>query len=128
TLTHQREDGYIGPPLAEGEITPEAGLQKTMREDWWPRMVMLKVLQQYYSATQDPRVIDVLTRYFRYQLSQLPEHPLDHWTFWANRRGADNLMVVYWLYNLTGESFLLELGELLHQQTFPYARVFLNEY
>src|SRR3546814_7301609 len=58
TLTHQREDGYIGPLVAEGEIKEEAGLQKGMREDWWPRMVMLKILKQYYSATQDHRVIE----------------------------------------------------------------------
>lgn len=128
TLNNQREDGYIGPPVIDGEIRNEPGLQKGMREDWWPRMVMLKVLKQYYSATHDQRVIDVLTRYFRYQLQQLPAQPLDNWTFWANRRGADNLMVVYWLYNITGEPFLLELGELLHQQTFPYTAVFLNEY
>src|SRR3546814_8806038 len=37
-------------------------------------------------------------------------------------------MVVYWLYNLTGEPFLLELGQLLHKQTFPYTAVFLNDY
>ena len=66
-------------------------------------MVMLKVLQQHYSATGDPRVVDVLLRYFRYQLTELRKTPLDHWSFWGNRRGADNLMVVHWLYNVTGE-------------------------
>lgn len=128
TLNNQREDGYLGPLPVNGEIKAEPGLQKTMQEDWWPKMVMLKVLQQYYSATQDPRVIKALTRYFRYQLEQLPKQPLDNWTFWGNRRGADNLMVVYWLYNITGERFLLDLGHLLHEQTFPYSQVFLNPY
>ena len=37
-------------------------------------------------------------------------------------------MVVYWLYNVTGEPFLLELAELIHKQTFPYTDVFLNEH
>ena len=126
SLANQEPSGYFGPKRFEKEPPREAGIQKTPREDWWPRMVMLKVLQQYHSATGDARVVELLRRYFRYQLTELKKTPLDHWTFWANRRGADNLMVVYWLYNLTGESFLLELGEILYQQTFPYTDVFLN--
>lgn len=126
SLTHQEPSGYFGPKRFDREPPPEPGLQKTPREDWWPRMVMLKVLQQYYSATGDARVVEVLRRYFRYQLRELRRTPLDHWSFWANRRGGDNLLVVYWLYNLTGEAFLLELAERLHEQTFPYTEVFLN--
>ena len=126
TLTNQEPSGYLGPKRFEREPPAEPGIQKTPREDWWPRMVMLKVLQQHHGATGDRRVIDVLLRYFRYQHTELRRTPLDHWSFWANRRGADNLMVVYWLYNVTGEPFLLELAEMLHQQTFPYTDVFLN--
>lgn len=66
---------------------------------------MLKVLQQYYSATGDKRVIDCLTNYFKYQLKTLPQKPLGHWTFWGEQRGGDNLMIVYWLYNITGDAF-----------------------
>jgi DUF1680 family protein len=125
-LANQEPSGYLGPKRFDREPPAESGIQKTPREDWWPRMVMLKVLQQHYSATGDRRVVDTLLRYFRYQLSELSKTPLDHWSFWANRRGGDNLMVVYWLYNLTGESFLIELAEILHQQTFPWTDVFLN--
>ncbi len=126
SLNNQEPSGYFGPKRFEKEPPAEPGIQKTPREDWWPRMVMLKVLQQYYSATGDRRVLDLMSRYFRYQLRELPRTPLDRWSFWANRRGGDNLMVVYWLYNLTGESFLLELAELIHQQTYPLADIFLN--
>lgn len=128
TLTHQRDDGYLGPERFKERPTDEPGIQKEPREDWWPRMVMLKILQQYYEATRDERVIAVLTKYFQYQLKQLPKYHLDHWSFWANRRGADNLIVVYWLYNKTGDAFLLELAELIYQQTFPYTEIFLNPY
>lgn len=127
TLTHQGDDGYLGPVPFEKEPPPEEGLQKSMRRDWWPKMVMLKVLQQYYDATRDPRVVDVLLKYFRYQAKQLPQTPLDHWTFWANRRGGDNLQVIYWLYNITGEKFLLDLADLVARQTFPWTQVFLND-
>ncbi|RYY62278.1 MAG: hypothetical protein EOO05_03405 [Chitinophagaceae bacterium] len=128
TLMHQRADGYIGPDTTSIRPKEEEGLQKDNREDWWPRMVMLKILQQHYEATSDQRVIPVLTKYFRYQLNTLPSKPLDNWTFWGNQRGADNLMVVYWLYNITGEKFLLDLGNLIYDQTFPFTKVFLNPY
>ncbi|WP_215225082.1 beta-L-arabinofuranosidase domain-containing protein [Echinicola shivajiensis] len=127
TLKNQQENGYLGPIPFESEPAYEPGLQRGMRKDWWPKMVMLKILQQYYNATGDQRVISALTKYFKYQLEELPNTPLDKWTFWANRRGGDNLQVVYWLYNITGDKFLLDLGELLTEQTFPWSQVFLNE-
>ncbi|MGQ8338611.1 beta-L-arabinofuranosidase domain-containing protein [Sunxiuqinia sp. A32] len=127
SIANQRPDGYFGPrPLQEGyEYIP--GTQQGMREDWWPKMVMLKVLQQYYSATKDERVIGLMDKYFRYQLKTLSEKPLDFLTFWANRRGGDNLMMVFWLYNITGEKYLLELADVIHEQTFPWGDVFLND-
>lgn len=121
TLASQKEDGYFGP---DTDRPYEQGLQRDMSHDWWPKMVMLKVMQQYYSATGDERVIDFLTKYFKYQLNNLPEKPLGNWTFWGEQRGGDNLMIVYWLYNITGDKFLLELGELIHKQTFNWADIF----
>lgn len=53
-----------------------------------------------------------MTNYFKYQLEQLPQNPLDRWTHWEKFRGGDNLMVIYWLYNIIGDKFLLELGDL----------------
>lgn len=122
-LNSQQPDGYFGPSKDYG---PEPGVQRDNSRDWWPKMVMLKVLKQYYSATGDKRVIQLMTNYFRYQLKELPAKPLDHWTFWARYRGGDNLMIVYWLYNITGDAFLLELGELIHRQTFDYTTAFLE--
>lgn len=123
TLVSQKPDGYFGP---DTDRPHEAGLQRNNARDWWPKMVMLKIMQQYYSATGDERVISFLTEYFKYQLRELPETPLGHWTFWGQQRGGDNLMVVYWLYNITGDEFLLELGELIHSQTTPWTDIFLN--
>ena len=123
TLASQQPDGYFGPARDYG---PEAGLQRDNCHDWWPHMVMLKVLQQYYSATRDKRVIGLMTGYFRYELERLPREPLDHWTFWARYRAGDNLQAVYWLYNITGEAFLLRLADLLHRQTFDYTNAFLH--
>ncbi len=126
TLNNQAESGYLGPIPFETEPEPEPGLQRGRREDWWPKMVMLKVLQQYYQATGDERVIAALTKYFHFQLKELPNRPLDFMSFWANRRAGDNLLVVYWLYNITGDEKLLELGEVIQAQTFPWQTVYTN--
>lgn len=124
SINNQREDGYFGPKdLPEGyEKIP--GTQQGMRNDWWPKMVMLKVLQQYYMATRDERVIKLMTSYFKYQLKQLPENELGYVTYWGNRRGGDNLAVVYWLYNITGDKFLLDLAEIIHKQTYDWTDVY----
>lgn len=124
TLASQKPNGYFGP---DTDRSYEPGLQRDNAQDWWPKMVMLKVMQQYYSATQDTRVVDFMTNYFRYQLAELPKNPLGKWTFWGEQRGGDNLMMVYWLYNITGDSFLLDLGNLIHKQTFNWTDVFLNQ-
>ena len=122
SIQSQGEDGYFGPkPLPEAYIKIP-GTQQGMRNDWWPKMVMLKVLQQYYMATEDERVIDLMTRYFKYQLKLLPENELGYVTYWGNRRGGDNLAIVYWLYNVTGDKFLLDLAEIIHEQTCGVSR------
>jgi len=123
TLNSQREDGYFGPNT---NYPGEPGLQRNNCDDWWPRMVMLKILQQYYSATGDKRVIALMTNYFRYQLKMLPDNPLGFRTFWAEYRVCDNMLNVYWLYNITGEPFLLELGDLLYKQGFDFTNMMLN--
>lgn len=121
-INSQQEDGYFGPKQSYPNDIP--GVQRDNSEDWWPKMVMLKVLQQYYSATNDHRVIDLMTKYFHYQLKELPAKPLDFLTFWPRYRGGDNLMIVLWLYNITGDKALLELADLIYKQTFDYNTTF----
>jgi hypothetical protein len=99
TLASQRADGFFGPPD---------------NRDWWPRMPMLEALRWHYEATADARIIPFLLRYTSYQLGTLPEQPL---TDWGRPRGGDNLDTVLWLFNVTGESFLLDLADLVHAQT-----------
>lgn len=128
SLEHQREDGYFGPIVDTTRVfRPEERVlawQERNKEDWWPHMVMLKVMEQYYEATHDRRVLGFMTKYFKYQLKHLPSKPLDHWTHWAKSRGGENLASIYWLYNQTGDSFLLELGKIVFQQTENWTSLF----
>jgi hypothetical protein len=126
SINNQQVNGYFGPIPQITEPIPEPGLQRDRAQDWWPKMVMLKVFQQYYTATNDNRVIELMLKYFRYQLNSLPSTPLGYYSWWGAQRGGDNLLIVYWLYNLTGHKFLLELGELIHKQVFDWTDTFLH--
>lgn len=122
-LASQQPDGYMGPAEDHPFVY---GLQRGKTHDWWPKMVVLKIMKQYYQATSNPRALDFLTKYFRYQLEHLPQTPLDNWSDWGYWRGADNIDVVYWLYGITGEAFLPELARLLHDQTADWTSMFLD--
>lgn len=123
TLDNQRPSGYFGP-LTDKErkqgtiITPE---NCDDGEDWWPKMIMLKVLQQYYSATGDGRVIPFMSGYFNYQLNALRKCRIGKWTEWAEARGADNVMMVQWLYRHTGVEFLSLLAYMVESQSYPWS-------
>jgi DUF1680 family protein len=108
TVSNQAANGMIGP---------------RSNDDWWPRMVMLKALVQYQEATGDPRVIPLLSRYFAYQLKSLPARPLRDW---GKFRWQDNVLVVIWLYNRTGDSKLLDLARILQQQGFDWKANFAD--
>lgn len=122
-LASQKEDGFFGP---DTDYPYERGLQRDNAHDWWPRMVVLKFMQQYWSAAGDSRVIDFMRKYFRYQLNTLPTCPLGNWTSWATYRACDNLSSVIWLYRLTGEEWLLDLAATLHEQSHDYVHMFLE--
>jgi DUF1680 family protein len=116
TLEHQRETGAIGPDPAKGTYAAE--WQNT---DWWPNMVMLKVLAQYQEATNDPRVIPLMTRYFQYHLEHASKRPLIQW---AQMRWAEEILSIIWLYNRTGDQKLLDLARQLHKQSFDWNQHF----
>ncbi|MHC4546011.1 MAG: beta-L-arabinofuranosidase domain-containing protein, partial [Planctomycetota bacterium] len=93
TIASQREDGYFGPRSNLRRIGGS-------KPDVWPNMIMLNVLQSYYEYSGDKRVIELMTKYFRWQLTVPDEDFLE--PFWQNQRASDNLASVYWLYNRTG--------------------------
>ncbi len=104
TLDSQREDGYFGP-----------WIEKNGTPDLWGNMIMLWCLQSYYEYSNDNRVIPFMTKYFQWENAQPDSILLKD--YWENSRGGDNLYSVYWLYNITGDKFLLDLGEKLHRNT-----------
>ena len=108
TLDHQQENGLFGPPKMK---------------DWWPRMPFMYALQSYYEATGDERVIPFLSKYFKYQLANLDQDPLKEW---GKARAGDNMEIALWVYNKTGETFLLDLVNKLKEHAYPWADIYNN--
>ena len=113
-LASQEPDGWFGP-----QANKHSGGEAGGHADFWPNMLMLNVMQSYYEYSHDPRVLTFLTKYFRFQLDYNDAHFLPG--SWAKVRAGDNLESVYWLYNHTGEPWLLKLAEKVHRHTSPWS-------
>ncbi len=103
-LNSQRENGDFGPVHHAGG-----------GRDYWGNMIMLYCLQSYYEYTGDQRVLDLMTKYFKYQLTVPDEKFLT--AYWQRIRGGDNLHSAMWLYNRTGDAWLLDLAKKIHRNT-----------
>lgn len=105
-LASQREDGWFGPEI---------------NEDYWPLMVCLKALYQYFTATMDKRVLVLADKFFKYEYRNLDSKPL---CGWACARGGENMLLALRLYNITGQSYLIELCKKLRAQTLDWPNIF----
>ncbi|GIP27821.1 hypothetical protein J23TS9_29510 [Paenibacillus sp. J23TS9] len=114
-LASQKEDGLFGP---ERIVTVNNDIDK--RFDWWHYMIMLKVMTQYEEATGDDRVIPFMTGFFRFAMDYIQLNPLRDW---AEARGADMLVSIYWLYRRTGDDFLIRLAEEVASQTMDWTGI-----
>ncbi|HVV71485.1 MAG TPA: beta-L-arabinofuranosidase domain-containing protein [Verrucomicrobiae bacterium] len=103
-LASQETDGYFGPRANK------TGLEG--KPDLWPHMVMCNVLESFYEYTGDPRVLPFLTKYFQW-LNTLPAEDFGA-GYWPKIRFGDNIESIYWLYNHTGDKFLLDLARKIH--------------
>ncbi|HEU0164664.1 MAG TPA: beta-L-arabinofuranosidase domain-containing protein, partial [Thermomicrobiales bacterium] len=108
-LAGQQEDGWFGPL--------DNGIRQGYRYDPWPVFVVLKALIQYHEATDDERIPDAIARFLRRLDGILDEHPLRSW---ARYRWADLALSVFWLYERTDASWLLDLGAKIEAQGFPW--------
>jgi hypothetical protein len=137
------EDGYWGPeilkaiPLANGIKAP----------DLWPQMLMLDALMSHYDRTADKRVLPLMLGFFRWcagikDESFIPQrqkvgnleyysHNLLYarWMLFIQRdRAGDMLPSLYWLYNHTGETFLLSLADRFLDRLRPAGDIWLDKH
>lgn len=126
TLNSQKPNGFFGPDFAwksyvsEDQRTEKKKAEEMLVRDYWANMIMLYCLQSYYEYSGDERVITLMTNYFKFQLTVPDEVFLSKKKYWQRIRGGDNLHSVLWLYNRTGEDWLLDLAKKVHLNTAPW--------
>lgn len=112
-LESQDVYGWIGP--VQGEDT------RNHAYDPWPRFLILKVFVQYYEATGDERIIPAMLRFCRNLKNHLSVNPLKSW---ARFRWADLMISLFWLYEETGEEWLLSLMDTVQSQGYDWVKHF----
>src|SRR4051812_3156257 len=110
-INSQQADGWFGP----GDGRKGAATDLVGRDDLWPNMIMLMIFTDYYEKTGDKRVLEVMRKYFKY-LETVPEKKFLV-GYWPSMRGGDQLHALLWLYNRTGEEWLLDLAKRTHRHT-----------
>jgi hypothetical protein len=115
-LSSQEPDGWFGPRSLKTSLEG--------KPDLWPHMVMCNVLQSFYEYSGDERVVPFLTRYFKW-LNTLPGEDFGA-GYWPKVRFGDNIETVYWLYNRTGDSWLLDLAKRIHDNMGHWDRGVIN--
>lgn len=124
-LAHQRPDGWFGTVRdrrisGRGDQRP-GRVNYSYEYDPWPRYILLKALIQYYEATEDRRVIPAVLRFLRRLDEMIDERPP---RAWARFRWADLVVSVHWMFDHTGETWLLDLATRIAASGFDWRGLF----
>src|ERR1043166_1639130 len=115
-LASQEPDGWFGPRSLKTSLQG--------KPDLWPHMVMLNVLQSFYEYSSDPRVLPFMLKYHQWLNSQ-PGQNFGN-GYWPKIRFGDNIESAYWLYNRTGEAWLLDLAKKIHRNMADWSSDVIN--
>ena len=102
-IATQSSDGFFGPASLRTSLNGHA--------DFWPHMPMLHALRSHAEFTGDSQFTTLLTKFFSFVNTQPNAVFTDGW---GNTRWGDTIDVIYWLFNITGDSFLLDLVRKIH--------------
>ena len=114
-VAHQRPDGWYGPYPLDASAKPY---------DLWAILLANKVLVQYHEATGDAAVLQAVLRNLKATLEALDRTPLFNW---GKFRWFEGLIPVYYVYERTGDAWLLDLARKLYTQGFNYLEFYGGE-
>lgn len=104
-MVSQRTNGYFGPASDYAEFS---GVP-----DLWPNMPMLDAMRSYYEYSGDTNALNLIRQYCFWEDS-LPASDFGA-GYWPMMRMGDNIETLYWLYNRTGDAWLLSLATNMYQ-------------
>jgi hypothetical protein len=107
-LDHQTADGWLGP-IGDS--------QKHKPYDVWPLFPLFKAFMQYEQATGDPRIVPAMQRACKKNDEITSKEPLYSW---AQFRGADFIVSLYWLHEKTGDQGVLALASKISKQSYDW--------
>ncbi|MFL4908364.1 beta-L-arabinofuranosidase domain-containing protein [Streptomyces sp. MMS24-I2-30] len=102
-LATQQSDGFFGPRKLRTALVGGP--------DFWPFLPLLMALRTWQEYSGDQRVIPFLTRFMAFMNAQ-GEDAFKH--SWVSYRWGDGLDIALWLYDRTGDAFLLDLADKMH--------------
>jgi len=102
-------DAFLASQRADGDFGPR-------NDNYWANMVVLHCVRDWMEATGDTRVEPFLRRYFAWHASRLAAKPLLADSTWAACRVGDEIEVMLWLADRTGDAALADTARLLAKQ------------
>ena len=110
-ISAQKDDGWICP-CADNERA---------NYDTWAVLLICKVLCLYCDCSRDNSVIKVIEKCLKQFNSHINHNTLRNW---GVARWFEGLISIYWLYEKTGEKWLLALAKKLRVQGFDWRNLF----
>jgi uncharacterized protein len=118
-LAHQLSDGWLGPE--QSPAPPGSNYPAPAPRDPWPQFIILKAMTQYAEATGDKRIIPAMEKSLSSLSYQLDKRRLFAWNFF---RWGDLWVSLFWLYDRTGEPWLLDLARKVGSQGYDWSKHF----
>ena len=136
----RQDDGYFGASYHKRVKGDHGG----ELPDLWPQMVMLDALILYYETTRDKRIPELAEGFFRW-CERLPDDQFiprlagGEWQSWREeygtwkigvqiKRAGDMIPHLHWLYDLTGEAWLLDLATRFYRSVLPPVSEWLDDH
>ncbi|MFB7599066.1 beta-L-arabinofuranosidase domain-containing protein [Streptomyces sp. NPDC056160] len=108
-LATRQSDGFFGPSRLRTALNGGP--------DFWPHMPVLDALRTWHEFSGDDRVVPALTGWLGFLHAQ-PGTLFGQG--WGSARVGDTIDTAYWLYNRTGDAWLLDLVHTMHAHSADY--------
>ena len=113
-VKRQQIDGWIAPINAKRDTY-----------DVWGIFIVLKAMYDYAYITNDSKVYNSIYKALKALDKHIDKYPLFNW---AKFRWFEALVVIYPIYNIYKEEWLITLANKLHNQGFDYFNYYLNDF